>query len=177
MRFPASELLNGACGVALVVLTAGDPQRVYAEMTRAAQPAQDTGMARVESQTAIPTDLTPIGQREIARAEEGEQAAAAAETASTTGSQQASETVSPARAASTSQSLADSVRRSLGALGAAAEGGIDAYVPPIVRQRPKTPPLTVAVEAKPKAKVKSASEKKAGSKQALGAVTPASVKR
>lgn len=174
MRFPASELLNGACGVALVVLTAGDPQRMYAEITRAS-PAQDAGMTRAESQTASPTGLTPTGQR----AEEGERAAAAAETGSTTavGSQQKSETVSLASAASTSQSAADSARKSTGGLGAAAEGGIDAHVRPIVRQHPKTPPLTVTVEAKPKAKVKSASEKKAGSKQALGAVTPASVKR
>ena len=71
-----------------------------------------------------------------------------------------------------------SARKPSGGLGAAADGGIDAYVPPIVRQRPATPPLKASVDAKPKAKEKVKSAKtKNDAKQAARAVTPASVRR
>lgn len=179
MRFPVSEVVNGACCAALVVFAVGHAPPVSGGSTvTAAIPMQDAGAARSQS-TNVSAERASGEERvllESSRAGAGERPAAATETASTTIDDDAPKP----DALFVSQPAADAPsRKSSGGLGAAADGGIDAYVPPIVRQRPKIVSLASSADAKrPKEKPKPAAAKaKAGSKQALGAVTPASVKR
>ena len=179
MRFPVSEVVNGACCAALVVFAVGHaPPMSRGSAVTTAIPMQDAGVARSPS-TNVSAERASSEERvllESSSAGVGERLAAATETASTTINDDAPKP----DAVFASQPAADAPsRKSPGGLGAAADGGIDAYVRPIVRQRPKIVPLASSAEAKrQKEKTKPAAAKtKAGSKQALGAVTPASVKR
>lgn len=176
MRFPVSEVVNGSCCAALVVFAVGHgPPMSRGSAVTAAIPMQDARVAHSQS-TNVSAERASGEERVLldsTRAEVDERPSA----------QTASITIDEAPkpdALFASQPAADAPsRKSLGGLGAAADGGIDAYVPPIVRQRPKIVPLASSADAKrQKEKPKPAAAKaKAGSKQALGAVTPASVKR
>ena len=175
MRFPVSEVVNGACCAALVVFAVGHaPPMSRGSAVTAAIPMQDAGVARSQS-TNVSAERASSEERVLdsTRAEVDERPS----------TQTASITIDEAPkpdALLASQPAADAPsRKSPGGLGAAADGGIDAYVRPIVRQRPKIIPLASRADAKrQKEKPKPAAAKaKAGSKQALGAVTPASVKR
>lgn len=179
MRFLISDVLTGACFAALIVLAAGQAPKISAG---SAVPAQDI-IERPQSFAQSPAERVPQPaerERNVAGAEESDRPSAAIETASMTAGDnpQKSEVVSLSRLPSF-PAIDPSARRPSGGLGVAADGGIDAYVPPIVRQRPVTPPLKTEAKSKGKEKVKAASSAKSKSdaKQASRAVTPASVKR
>lgn len=178
MRFLVSDALSGACFAAIIVFAAGHAPQISGGPASGV-PASES----VErSQSLVQSSAVRVPQpaeRDIARAEEGEQSSATIETASITAGDgpQRAEALTLSRLPSF-PALDPAARKPSGGLGAAADGGIDAYVPPIVRQRPHTPPLTVTSDAKPKAKEKVKPAKaKGGSQQASRAVTPASVKR
>ena len=185
MRFPVSEVVNGACCAALVVFAVGHaPPMSRGSAVTAAIPMQDAGVARTQS-TNVSAERASTEERvllESPRAGVHGRPAATTETASIVIDDSASkpDALSLSGDAAALQPAADvPSRKSPGGLGAAADGGIDAYVRPIVRQRPKIVPLASRADTKrQKEKTKPAAAKaKAGSKQALGAVTPASVKR
>jgi hypothetical protein len=176
MRFLASDMLTGACFAALIVLAAGQaPKMEIGSASSATAPAREI-IDHSRLHGYAPDERTFDGSSSGPGRESVRAAATATETASTTPADGLQKPESLLGRASAIQPAIDMAARKLsGGLGAAADGGVDAHVPPIVRQRPKTPPL--AGEPKPKAKVKSADTKKSSSKQAQGAVTSASVKR
>jgi hypothetical protein len=180
MRFLISDALSGACLAAIIVFAAGHAPKITGGPASDATVPAHEGVERSQSLVQSSAELVPQpATRDIARAEEGEQSSATIETASITGGDgpHGTEALSLARLPSF-PAIDPTARRPSGGLGAAADGGIDAYVPPIVRQRPHTPPLTVTSDAKPKAKEKVKSAKtKNSSKQASRTVTPASVRR
>lgn len=182
MRFLISDALSGACFAAAIVLAAGHTQKTgTAPTSRITAPAQQS-VERSEAVVRSSAErVSKPDEREHTSSgtEESDRNSAVIETASITASDklQKSEVASFARLPSF-PAIDPSARKPSGGLGAAADGGIDVRVPPIVRQRPATPPLKVSVEGKPKeqVKVKSAKAKTQG-KQASRTVTPASVRR
>lgn len=177
MRFLTSEVLNGACFAALIVLAAGQASKIaVGSASNVAVPAQEIVDRAQQADVQAPVDRTSSQERVVLR-----DSATAIETANATprdGSQK-SEVVSLPGPGVTPQPAADTARKPSGGLGAAADGGIDAYVPPIVRQRPATPSLKREAKPKGKGKVKAAAsaKRKSDAKQASRAVAPASVKR
>jgi hypothetical protein len=179
MRFPASDVLTGACFAALIVLVAGQSPNISAGSAVPTQESVERSQSLVQSSAERVPQLAER-ERNVASAEESDRPSAAIETASMTAGDnpQKSEVVSLSRLLSF-PAIDPSARKPSGGLGAAADGGIDAYVAPIARQRPVTPPLKTEAKSKGKEKVRAAAsaKSKSGAKQALGAVTPASVKR
>lgn len=181
MRFLISDALSGACFAAIIVFAAGHTQKTTTAPTSHIAASTRQGVERTEAvqpsgeRVSRPDD----SQRITTGAEESDRSSVSIETASITAgdSPQKSEVASFARLPSF-PAIDPSARKPSGGLGAAADGGIDVRVPPIVRQRPATPPLKVSVEGKPKEKVKVKSAKaKTQGKQASRTVTPASVRR
>jgi hypothetical protein len=180
MRFLIADALNGACFAAIIVLAAGHAQKITVgpiagtavraqEDVRGSQPLVQSSAERV----LLPADR----DRNVADTEGGDRPSAAIETARiTTG-----DNLPKPQAVSVSR-LPSFIRpepKASEGLGAAADGGIDAYVPPIVRQRPITPTLKSEAKPKEKVKLKSAAPAKSKSqgKQASRTVTPAPVRR
>jgi hypothetical protein len=179
MRFLASDMLTGACFAALIVLAAGQAPKMSAGSAVPTQESIERSQSLVQS-SAERVSQPAERERNVADAEESDRPSAAIETASMTvgDTPQKSEVVSLSRLPSF-PAIDPSARKPSGGLGMAADGGIDAYVPPIVRQRPIMPPLKTDAKSKGKEKVKAAAsaKNKSGAKQALGAVAPTSVKR
>ncbi|MFM9845662.1 MAG: hypothetical protein ACKVP3_00695 [Hyphomicrobiaceae bacterium] len=176
IRLLVSDVLNGACFAALIVLAAGQSPKISAG---SAVPARDV-IERSQSlgQSSAERGSQPAERdRDIAGAEGTDRASAAIETQSMVAGDnpQKSDAVSLSRL----PSFMRPELKAAGGLGPAANGGIDAHVPPIVRQRPVTPPLKTEAKPKGKEKVKAAASAKSKSdaKQASRTVTPASVKR
>ena len=185
MRFLISDALSGACFAAAIVLAAGHTQKITTAPTSRIPALAQENVERSEAvvQSSAESASKPHEpERTITGTAESNRSSAVIETASITAGDkpQKSEATSFARLPSF-PAIDASARKPSGGLGAAADGGIDAYVPPVVRQRPATPPLKASVEGKPKekVKVKSAASGKAKTqgKQASRTVTPASVRR
>jgi hypothetical protein len=173
MRFLASDMLTGVCFAALIVCAASQAPKMHiGSASSATAPARDIiDPSRLHAYAPVERTFDGLSsgpEREGVRA-------SATETASTTSADGLQKSEALSKQASIQPAIATAARKLSGGLGPAADGGIDAYVAPIVRQRPKAAPI--AAKPKPKAKVKSADTKKPTSKQALGAVTPPSVKR
>lgn len=174
IRLLVSDVLNGACFATLIVLAVGQAPKISAS---SAAPAQEIVDRAQQAGTPAPVDRTSSQERVVLR-----DPATAIEAASATpgdGSQK-SEVVSLSGQTSATRPAVDvAARKPSGGLGAAADVGIDAYVPPIVRQRPVTPSLKREAKPKGKGKVKAAAsaKRKSDAKQASRAVAPASVKR
>jgi hypothetical protein len=155
MRFLVSDALSGVCIAAIVVFAAGQPQETT-PISGAVVPAQDSTQRsgsvaqRKAERGPEPEDL----ERTFTGAAEGDRPSTIVTASITAGdTSQKAETASLSRLPSF-PAIDPSARKPSGGLGAAADGGIDAYVPPIVRQRPVTPPLKASADGKPKQKVK-----------------------
>jgi hypothetical protein len=180
MRFLIADALNGACFAAIIVLAAGHAQKVAVGPISGtivrAQPSAEQSQSLVQPSTQ---DISQPAERKrnIAGTGADDRPSAAIETASIAARDNPpkSEIVS----VSPQPSFTRPEPKASGGLGAAADGGIDAYVAPIVRQRAVTPPLKAGAAGKPKEKVKvksaASAKTKNGAKQATA--TPASVRR
>lgn len=185
MRFLISDALSGVCFAAIIVFAAGQAQKITAlPISGAVVPVQESS-ERSEPVIQVVAERVPKPEglgRDFTGAEESDRPSATIETASITAGDNSQKTEAALLSRLPSFPAIDpSARKPTGGLGAAADGGIDAYVPPIVRQRPVTPPLKASVEGKPKEKVKvksaASAKSKTQGKQASRAVTPASVRR
>ncbi len=180
MRFLIADALNGACFAAIIVFAAGHAQKITVGpiVGTAVRAQEDVKGSQSLVQSSAERGLQPAHrERNIADTEVSDRPPAAIETARIT----AGDSLPKPETASVSR-LPSFTRPELKAsegLGAAADGGIDAYVAPIVRQRPVTPPLKSEAKAKEKVKVRSAApaKNKSQGKQASRTVTPASVRR
>jgi hypothetical protein len=183
MRFLVSDVLTGACFAAIIVLCADRSPKVGVRPVPGTAIATQESVQRPQPQFQASAERASADQSAIqpgdrVRTDESERPTTAIETASITAEDpQKLETPSLSRL----PSFARPEPKVSGGLGAAADGGIDAYVPPIVRQRPVTPPLAGSVDGKPKGKVKvkaaASAKTKNGAKQASRASKPASVER
>lgn len=158
MRFLIADALNGACFAAIIVFAAGHAQKIAtAPISGAVVPAQESTQ-RSGSVVQVAAERVPKTEdveRNVTGAEGSDRPSTTIETASITAGDksQKPETASLSRLPSF-PAIDPSARKPSGGLGAAADGGIDAYVPPIARQRPVTPPLKASVEGRRKEKVK-----------------------
>lgn len=179
MRRLISDILNGACFAALVVATAAHGPRIVSPTTDAAVSSQaSAGQTLPHAQTSTQSAAKDrSAERETILARTEETRAPVADTQAASGAEQKSDAAPLSRLPSFSRPEA----KTSGGLGAAADGGIDAIVPPIVRQRPVTPPLTITEEPKRKEKIKvkaaTGAKSKGNPKQALGATSAEPVRR
>lgn len=140
MRLSASEILNGAIFAALVVL-ASEVQRADAPAPPA-DPSRHSGAASASASSQIdaePTERDGFAVRPEPGASSGASAGADAGTRTHPASEEARSPGQPLRATEPALPKAASLNESAGALRA--EQTVDAFVPPIKRQRPVTPPL------------------------------------
>lgn len=184
MRFLVSDVLTGACFAAIIVLCADRAPKVGVRPISGTAIATQESVQRPQPQFQASAERASAGQSAIqagdrVRTDEGERPTTAIETASITAGDNPQKLETPSLSRLPSFSRPEP--KVSGGLGVAADGGIDAYVPPIVRQRPVTPPLAASVDGKPKGKVKvkaaASAKTKNGAKQASRASKPASVER